>query len=127
MKKPHFWLIALLFLSSSVFSAEPRPNGYDLLDACKKASDYYQTKELIGEIGAGYCVGVLSTASAFLTTFKDDLPKSMEVCFPEQGVANRELVRIVKDYLSDNSSMLQLNDIFLVMSALQNAYPCGPD
>ena len=50
--------------------------------------------------------------------------KSKRVCFPKEGIANEQAVRIVVKYLKDNPNRLHENEIALIMIALMHAYPC---
>lgn len=78
-------------------------------------------------IANGYCIGYLSGIQS-INRIMQFIPKSRNLfCIPkENGIPIDQLARIVVKYLRDNPSQLHQNDILLVITALETAFPCIP-
>lgn len=76
--------------------------------------------------GSGYCIGLVRGILNFRVQIFSELERVglTPVCIPEQAIPVGFGVRVVLKYLNDHPENLHLDDAFLVVAALANAFPC---
>ncbi|WP_427901662.1 Rap1a/Tai family immunity protein [Marinobacter caseinilyticus] len=100
-----------------------------LLDACKLATgDINGTKENLVEaaVDVGFCFGYIRGLSDYSTgteSMTSEEIKPFQSCRP-RGVNNKQLARIVVNFLERNPQHLHREMTMLVSVALQEVYPC---
>lgn len=106
-------LVVLVTLLTHVAFAVETGNGRALLKACQIAQQ--TTKFDAWQVG--YCDGIATGVS--------QLAKGLNLIDDErsQGVTVGQVELIVIKYLTDHPEQLQLNDTYLVLTALQAAFP----
>lgn len=113
-------IIGLLLCSlCAPLGAAPKAfiNGAELLRLCESAaaSQFARATDCLG-----YVTGLSDMHEAFvdLNTFK------RQWCWPAEGISNRQMARVVYDYLQANSALLDKSAALLTSFALLDAYPC---
>ncbi len=138
-----FFTASLLMLSLPANSDEGKEymqSGNYLLTACKQALNATDTNQRWTE-QATYCVSYITgyIAGSSNTTFalwvRKYGPSSITperaysefgvVCMPD-NVTNAQIERVVVRYLDNHPSDLNKSSGFLMMQALQDAWPCKP-
>ena len=110
----------LLFSLCAPLGAAPKAfiTGAELLRLCESAaaSQFTRATDCLG-----YITGLSDTHEAFvdLNTFK------RQWCWPAEGISNRQMARVVYDYLQANFVLLDKSAALLTSFALLDAYPCG--
>lgn len=123
-------LLMLLALGQPV-AAETvfRGDGNDLLRDCTFARAA-QTEPLGTQsdaLLAGRCFGMVRGIVSFrelIFPYMEGNGFTKPVCFPEQGIAVEQAVRVVLKYLNDHPEKLHMDDAILVAVALADAFPC---
>ncbi|MFB2764725.1 Rap1a/Tai family immunity protein [Marinobacter shengliensis] len=119
-----FLTVALLVPSFAKADAE------EILRQCRLAitdPEKIDQNPILAGIDIGFCFGYLrglsdySTGTAFMSEEQKNMIKS---CRPER-VDNKQLARIVVQFLEDNPSYHHLEQTTLVALALKQAFPCS--
>ncbi|MDA0824137.1 MAG: Rap1a/Tai family immunity protein [Proteobacteria bacterium] len=114
------FIIALLWQMATPSAATPKAfiSGAELLRLCESAasSNFSRATDCLG-----YISGLSDTHEAFvdLNTFKP------QWCWPAEGVSNRQMAIVVKDYLEYNAALLDKSAALLASIAFFEAYPCS--
>lgn len=117
--KAHFVILIL----SIIFPVELWADGNALLKQCVAAEKVIDGVGIKEAFDAGLCMGTVKGVRDTMAVMTENKSK-IKVCFPENGISNGQSVRIVNHYLKNNPSELHENEIFLVMKAYLQAYPC---
>ena len=115
-------LVALSFFLA--FSAA-WADGNELLNNCNAALRVFdnQSHAVDDLTKAGFCLGYISGARDTLIFWQLTSPDAKRVCFPV-NVSIPQLIRVVVKYLNENPKDLNMEEIFLVLPAFKNAFPC---
>ena len=113
------------FILPSIVNAS---DGNELLKSCNvvlSSINDPERKELSSEqyIKSGYCIGLLHGIME-LTRIHQHSNGEPFFCLPKQSIPKEQAVRIVVKYLRDHPEKLYEHDTFLVIKALQEAFPC---
>jgi len=112
-------VIVACAISSGPSGAEPKSfiDGYELLRLCEGAADS-------GFARATDCLGYISGLSDSHEAYTDLKLFDKQWCWPPDGISNRQMARVVYDYLKANSALLDKSAALLGSFAFLEAYPC---
>lgn len=102
-------------------------DGNDLLEQCLLAERMLDGDDLDIEDFAkvGRCIGYISgVVGAIQVASMEGSSNVLEACFPEQGLGDRQAIRIVTSYLRNNPQLLHEGDLSLTVVAIKEAFPC---
>jgi hypothetical protein len=111
-----FSSIALLSLECAAQVPSFRGTGAELLNACRDAESF---RDGTSAFSQGFCYGAVLAAA--------DMLHGREFCFPEAGLPNIQLLRIVIRYIEDNPSKQHLRLSALAAAAYKQAFPCSKE
>jgi hypothetical protein len=114
-------LVVGLLLNSSASYAD----GNTLLQRCSVVEKFTDGKTTDDELGAGVCLGLVKGINLTLTFIREisGNEAAINTCIPE-SVNNGQAVRVVLAYLRANPATLHLDEVVLIILALQEAFPC---
>jgi len=96
--------------------------GNDILNQCTAAQRALNGDEDVNYSDAMFCVGLVQGVTS--TLILTQLTGHALTCIPEDGIRTEQVVRIFIKYLSANPEQLHHNETYLVVHALQEAFPC---
>jgi len=120
-------LVSIIFLAVPITASA---DGNTLLQQCNQAVRLAETTRLnqSDSLDATYCMayveGVVHTHFVYQTLGKK---KDLEFCVPESGIRIIQPVRIIVKYLEEHPEQLNLQEYWLVIGALGDAFPCPDD
>lgn len=115
-----FIIVTTSFLLSSTLLA----NGNDLLHDCLIAEKYIDTESMpnvLEALSIGNCLGLGQGVRNSMQLIDD----KKRACFPNNGIVNTQATRIIVSYLKKNPGKLHKSEVFLIMRAYMDAYPCN--
>ncbi len=79
-------------------------------------------------IGTAYCAGLMTGITSTMTLWNTTREKAgiIKIWCPP-AITSPQAARIVVRYLNEHPADLHHTGAYLVMSALQDAYPCDPE
>lgn len=117
-----------LVLQPDVFAQEGRPDGEDLLRACRSAETYADLQGRIPSpamvMDTFLCIGYLAGFTDAISVPATEQPDTRPVCLPDGGIQGSRAIRIVVGYLETHPELLHLAWRDLVLGALRQEYPC---
>ena len=119
--------IGAVALAGMLASGGAVADGNSFLENCQdaiKAMDEDNT-EIANAMGVGHCFGMVDGVMNTLLVVNEALPPTARICFPKDGISNKQATRIVTKYLRDNPAELHKPAAFLVISAYKQAFPCS--
>jgi hypothetical protein len=119
------WIGLLIWvLLASPAAADTSGTGSALLEDCQAQLRVVEGEDNWETLARGSsCLGLVRGVSLTLHFLKDDLPEHARVCLPG-GSTPGQYIRIVVKYLEARPERLHLRDVDLIMSALEDAFPC---
>ncbi len=121
-------LLVCLLLAMPVF-ANAGVDGSELLQKCEPIEKLYDDPaSLSSKEGSGvvYCMGYIDS---FIETFyfqvKAKIVPSVPFCMPEKDLSRKEIVKVVVEYLRNNSEEMSNPAGYYLFLALRQAYPCS--
>lgn len=116
-------LIVFFWFAGAPISASG--SGIELLHICKTTRDLEQLTQPVDAVGVGRCLGLVEGVRQTIQVMQIQQERNI-VCFKnKKGFTNKENVRILVEYLENNTDKLDMNDSVLTMLALADKYPCG--
>ncbi|MEM7467469.1 MAG: Rap1a/Tai family immunity protein [Pseudomonadota bacterium] len=112
-------LVSVLAVNFSNVHAEARAfiSGKELLRLCDGAAEDRFTR-------ATDCLGYISGLSDSHEVYQELGLFSKQWCWPPEGISNRQMARVVHQYLRDNPALLDKSAALLGSFAFLEAYPC---
>lgn len=98
-------------------------DGNELMSKCldaQQVADNQKDLTYSSAVNTGFCIGFSQGVQNTLQFF----PKEAGICFPKDGIAAGQSMRIILKYLQDNPSQLHQKDTVLAVIAFKKAYPC---
>jgi len=111
--------ILILLLASMTAHAD----GNKLLEQCHSAELFIDSKNITNEFDVGSCIGLIMGVRNTMVLMEKQ--SSIKVCWPQNGITNKQAIRIVLAYLRKNPEKLHVDETALVMVAYLDAYPCN--
>lgn len=113
-------------LSALVFVPLPAlADGNKLLENCKAAVTFMESKQLKDEFKIGVCFGMIQGVRNTMINLNNAVRMEYQLCWPENGISNGQAARIVVKYLEENPADLHKDEVLLAMGAFVNAYRCA--
>ena len=114
-------LVVGLLLNSSASYAD----GNKLLQQCSEVEKRMDGKTTDSGVGTGVCLGLVKGIHLTLAFVREisGNEAAINTCIPE-SVNHGQAVRVVLAYLRANPATLHLNEVNLIILALQEAFPC---
>ncbi len=114
-------LVVGLLLNSSASYAD----GNELLQRCSGVEKVMDGTMTDDEFGAGFCLGLVKGIHLTLAFVREisGNEAAINTCIPE-SVNHGQAVRVVLAYLRANPAKLHLDEVVLIIRALQEAFPC---
>ena len=79
-------------------------------------------------IGTAYCAGLMTGITSTMTVWNATREKAgMSKIWCPPAITSLQAARIVVKYMNEHPADLHQTGAYLVMSALQDAYPCDPE
>jgi hypothetical protein len=112
--------LIFVFLLSTPLTTYAETDGNSLLKRCSNVVLMADGKHTgVDEFEAGYCFGLIS-ATAIMST------KGYGICAPVTATT-LQMSKVVIKFLNENPDKLHMHDTFLVLMAMENAWPCPKD
>ena len=128
-------LIAMLVVTMllSLLPVTSQANTGDGNEVLKQCSALVRTvdsgnSESDDLIGTAYCAGLMMGITSTMTVWNTTREKAGMIkiwCPPD--ITSPQMARVVIKYMNEHPAELHQTGAYLVMSALQDAYPCGPE
>lgn len=124
---PAVFLVAVIMQPAPAYEDNVENNGGKLLKSCEVALDYLDNEDAAGDIEAArYC-------DDYLTGFREnENVKEIHLqhyfrgyCFPDSGITNARLARVIVKYLHTNENEQHLAAYTAIRDALVEEFPCG--
>jgi hypothetical protein len=116
-----FIALVILLVGTPVSAESRTSDGNEFLRHCTEFVKEYAESELFK---AGSCYGFIE---GYLETWSisQPTPTLLSHCFPETGVPNIQIARIIIKYLQDHPERLHYGRAVLLDIALNKAFPCN--
>ena len=123
-------VVAMLLSLLPVTSQADAGDGNEVLQQCsalvKTADGGNSTSDDL--IGTAYCAGLMMGITSTMTVWNTTREKAGMVKFwCPPAITGPQAARVVIKYMNEHPADLHQTGAYLAMSALQDAYPCGPE
>ena len=118
------FILGIILFSNTVHAVENINNGNGLLEECHQATrtgDNLSSTEYLLSI---FCIGKLQGIAELNAMYQHEYKIKGFFCKSRGQITNTQLARIVVKYLNNHPEQLHLNDTYLTVVALEEAYPC---
>lgn len=113
--------LALMLLQFPIFA-----DGNKLLNSCELVLNSVNNPQISGDrYTAGFCLGFIQGVHQLNSAYQYGINVRQPIfCAPPEGISNGQAIRIVTKYLQGQPGKLHDDEIFLVIQAFKEAFPC---
>lgn len=121
-------LVGVTLFSSSVRAEEPGTNAAAFYSRCQLfmqgANDALRHPTLLDATDSGICIGYFVAFAQHSRTFRESLPKGMQICWPEKGSIG-QFVKVFVRFIDRYPQYMHRDMLEVAYAAMVEAFPCG--